>query len=119
MKEFKVYFLIYLLFFFELIDLKNNYEYLNLSTTEINLQIQRLFLFQYVSLMTILSAIIMFNTKKFQNLTLKISIGLLFSVIVYYINNFFIIMGKTEKMPILNLFGCLFLFFLSLIHFIL
>ena len=52
--------------------------------------------------MTILSAIIMINTKKFQNLTLKISIGLLFSVIVYYINNFFNIMGKTEKMPILE-----------------
>ena len=50
--------------------------------------------------MTMLSAIIMFNTKRYQSLTLKISIGLLFSVLVYYINNFFNIMGKTEKMPL-------------------
>ena len=87
--------------FFELIDLKKNYEYLNISTTEINLQVQKIISFPiYITLMTMLSAIIMFNTKRYQSLTLKISIGLLFSVLVYYINNFFNIMGKTEKMPL-------------------
>ena len=51
--------------------------------------------------MTILSAIIMFNTKKFKSTTLKISIGLFLSVIIYYINNFFNVMGITEKIPLI------------------
>ena len=52
-------------------------------------------------LMTILAAILMFNTKKFKNTTLKLAIGLFMSVIIYYMNNFFIIMGNTEKIPVL------------------
>ena len=51
--------------------------------------------------MTILSAIIMFNTKNFSSTTLKISIGLFLSVIIYYINNFFNVMGITEKIPLI------------------
>ena len=47
--------------------------------------------------MTIFAAMIMFNTKSFSNNTLKIIVGLFFSVIVYYINNFFYVLGKTEK----------------------
>ena len=85
----------------ELHELRNNYEILNLSTTEVKLQIQKILSYPvYLSLMTILSAIIMFNTKKFKSDTLKISIGLFFSVVIYYMNNFFNVMGKTEKLPI-------------------
>ena len=51
--------------------------------------------------MTILSSIIMFNTKKFKSSTFKISTGLFASVVIYYINNFFNVMGKTEKLTIL------------------
>ena len=50
--------------------------------------------------MTILSSIIMFNTKHFKSVTLKIMIGLFLSVIIYYTNNFFAVMGKTEKISI-------------------
>ena len=50
--------------------------------------------------MTIFSAIIMFNTKRFKNNTFKIVIGLFFSVIIYYISNFFNVMGTTEKIPL-------------------
>ena len=42
----------------------------------------------------------MFNTKRFKSNTLKITIGLLFSVIIYYMSNFFIVMGATEKIPL-------------------
>ena len=42
----------------------------------------------------------MFNTKRFKNTTIKISIGLSLSVIIYYINNFFNVMGITEKIPL-------------------
>ena len=55
----------------------------------------------YLMLMTILSAIIMFNTRSFRSNTLKIVIGLFFSVIIYYISNFFNVMGNTEKIPLI------------------
>ena len=86
----------------ELYSLRNNYKLLNYSTTEVNLQIQKLISYPaYLFLMTILSSIIMFNTKHFQSVTLKISIGLFLSVIIYYANNFFFVMGKTEKLSII------------------
>ena len=43
----------------------------------------------------------MFNTKNLENKTFKISIGLFSSVIIYYINNFFYVLGNTERIPIL------------------
>ena len=51
--------------------------------------------------MTLLAALLMFNTKKFKNTTFKLSIGLFMSVIIYYMNNFFMILGNTEKIPVL------------------
>ena len=51
----------------------------------------------YLVLMTIFSALIMFKIKRTDNTTLNISLGLFFSVIIYYINNFFFVMGSTEK----------------------
>ena len=86
----------------KLYNLRSNYKLLNLSTTEINLQIQKILSYPfYLSLMTILSAIIMFNTRNIKSVTLKISIGLFLAVMIYYINNFFNVMGKTEKLPII------------------
>src|SRR6056300_1359897 len=73
----------------ELINLRENYKQINYSTTEIDVQLQKLISFPiYYALMTILSAIIMFNTKTFKSTTHKITIGLFFCVIIYYINNF-------------------------------
>ena len=86
----------------ELFDLQKNYQLLNYSTTEVNLQIHKILSYPvYLLLMTILSSIIMFNTKNFRSNTLKISIGLFLSVIIYYMNNFFMVMGKSEKIPVL------------------
>ena len=86
----------------ELFELKKNYILLNLSTTEINLQINKILSYPiYLSMMTVLAAIIMFNIKKFKSNTLKISFGLFSSVLIYYMNNFFNVMGKTEKIPII------------------
>ncbi len=86
---------------FELFKLKNNYDLLNLSTTEIQLQIHKIFSYPfYLCLMSILASIIMFNFKKQYNNTLKISFGLFFSVVIYYINNLLYVLGKTEKINI-------------------
>ena len=86
----------------ELFSLRNNYKSLNYSTTEVDNKKKKIVSYPlYFTLMTILAAIIMFNTKKFKNVTLKLAIGLFISVIIYYMNNFFLIMGNTEKIPVL------------------
>ena len=86
----------------KLIDLRNNYRSLNYSLIDVDLQINKIFTYPiYLTLMTIFSSIIMFNTKRFKNNTFKIVIGLFFSVIIYYISNFFNVMGATEKIPLI------------------
>ena len=84
--------------FFELLELKKNYETLNYSTIDVNLQIQKIISYPlFLTLMTIFSSIIMLNSKKYKSNTLKISIGLFLCVIIYYVNNLFNVMGSTEK----------------------
>ena len=84
--------------FIELFELKKNYETLNLSTVDVNIQIQKIISYPiYLILMTIFSSIIMLNSKKFKSNTLKISIGLFLCVIIYYLNNLFNVLGITEK----------------------
>ena len=86
---------------FELFELQENYDLLNLSTIEIKLQIQKILTYPiYLCLMTTLATIIMFNFKGNQSNTLKISFGLFLSVLIYYMNNFLYVLGKTEKINI-------------------
>ena len=87
---------------FELFNLKNNYKSLNYSTTEIDLQLLKVISYPiYLTLMTILSSVIMYATKRLKGSTFKISFGLFASVVIYYINNFFNVMGKTEKISLI------------------
>ena len=89
--------------FMELIRMRKNYKKLNYSLTEIDLQLLKLFSFPlYFILMFIFSAIIMMNTRTFKNKSIKIIIGLFLSVIIYYINNFFYILGTSEKMNVIS-----------------
>ncbi len=102
--------------FLELLELRRNYRQLNYSLVEVDLQLVKLLSFPlYLMLMTIFSSVIMLNTKQFKSSILKISIGLFFSVLIYYFNNFFNVMGKTEK---INLIASVILplFFLGLIN---
>jgi len=85
----------------KLIDLRKNYKTLNYSTIDVDLQIYKIATYPlFLVIMTVLSSIIMLNTKKFNSKVFKITIGLFFSVIIYYINNFFNVMGSTEKLPL-------------------
>jgi lipopolysaccharide export system permease protein len=86
----------------KLIDLRQNYKSLNYSTVDVDAQIYKVATYPLLLvIMTILSSIIMLNTKKSSSKVLKIIIGLFFSVVIYYINNFFNVMGSTEKLPLL------------------
>ena len=86
----------------KLIDLRQNYKSLNYSTVDVDAQIYKVATYPLLLvIMTILSSIIMLNTKKTSSKVLKIIIGLFFSVVIYYINNFFNVMGSTEKLPLM------------------
>jgi len=100
----------------KLIELRKNYKQLNYSTTEVNIQILKILTYPiYFVMMTILSAIIMFNTKKYKSTTLKICLGLFFSVIIYYLFNFFYTLGNIEKISLI-LSVCMPLLTLSIIN---
>ena len=82
--------------------MRQNYKSLNYSTVEVDMQIYKVATYPlFLVIMTILSSIIMLNTKKSDSKIIKIVIGLFLSVIIYYINNFFSVMGSTEKLPLL------------------
>ncbi len=86
----------------ELYELRKNYIRLNYSVTEVNLQILKLISFPlYLLMMVIFSGCLMLRIKFLDSSTFKISIGLFFSVIIYYINNFFYVLGSTERLSLL------------------
>ncbi len=85
----------------ELMNLRDNYGKLNYSLVEVDLQLLKLATYPiYLFLMTIFSSLIMFRIKRMDSKTFSISLGLFLSVIIYYINNFFNVMGSTEKLSL-------------------
>ena len=84
--------------FLELIELKKNYNSLNYSTIDIDVQIQKIISYPvYLVLMTIFASIVMLNIKIYKSNTLKISIGLFLCVLIYYLNNLFNVLGTNER----------------------
>ena len=87
---------------FQLFKLKNNYKKLNYSITAVNLQLLKIAAYPlYLLLITIFASLIMFRIKRLDSTTFKISLGLFISVIIYYINNFFLVMGSTERISLI------------------
>ena len=87
--------------FYQLFELRKNYKKLNYSLTEINLQFLKILSYPlYLFLVAFFSSLIMFRVKRLHNSTFKISLGLFFSVIIYYINNFFMVLGSTERVSL-------------------
>ena len=104
--------------FFELKKLRKDYIILNYSVTDIDSHLFKIISYPvYLTLITIFSAVIMFNIGYRQNTFFKIIFGVLLSVIIYYINYFLNILGTNEKIPLfLSIF--LPLIILSIINFI-
>ena len=102
----------------DLITLRKSYMSLNYSVTDINSHLLKIFSYPiYLTLITIFSAIIMFNIGYQKNTFFKITLGIFLSVIIYYINNFLSVLGTNEKIP-LSLSVILPLIILSIINFI-
>ena len=86
----------------KLINLRQNYNSLNYSTVDVDIQIYKILTYPlFLVIMTILASIIMLNTKKSNSKVIKIIIGLFFSVVIYYLNNLMNVMGSTEKIPLM------------------
>ena len=102
---------------FELFKLRESYKSLNYSISEIDSHLYKIFTYPlYLTLITIFSSIIMFNIGYKKNTLFKIIFGILLSVIIYYVNYFFYILGISEKIPlILSIFFPLII--LSIINF--
>ena len=87
---------------YQLYELRENYEKLNYSSTEVVLQILKIISFPfYLLLMTLFSASMMLRIKYLNSSTIKILLGLFFSVIIYYVNNFFYVLGSSERLPLI------------------
>ena len=86
----------------QLYELRENYKKLNYSITDLNLHLLKIAAFPiYLLLITIFASMIMFNIKNIKSSTFKISIGLFFSVIIYYLNNFSYVLGETERISLI------------------
>jgi len=85
----------------ELFDLKRENELLGYSSQDIDLHFLKIISLPiYLSIMVIISAIIMLNIKRDKPYIFHVLLGILLSVIIYYINNIFNIFGLTNKIPI-------------------
>ena len=86
----------------ELFDLKKDYENLGYSSNEITQHLLKLFSTPFFyTILTLLSAIIMFNMSKNRSLFFQVIFGVSMSVIIYYINFIFNSLGTNGKIPII------------------
>jgi lipopolysaccharide export system permease protein len=87
---------------FDLIKLRKDYKSLGYSTSEVNSHLNKLYSFPFfVSIMSLLASIIMFNIKKSKPVIFHILLGIFLSVTVYYFYFLFNLLGENGKIPIL------------------
>ena len=86
---------------FELFKLRSDYKSLGYSTLEIESHLHKLAAFPlYVSIMTLLSSILMFNIKRDTSMIFHIIIGIFLSVLIYYFYFLSNLIGQSEKIPL-------------------
>ena len=88
--------------FLQLKELYNDYKSVGYSTSEVEGYLNKLYSYPiYLMIMTIIGSILMLHIKNFDSKIFNIVGGILFSVIVYYINYFFGVLGDNGKLPII------------------
>ena len=86
---------------FQLNKLKENYNSIGYSATEVKLHLNKIYSLPiYLTLTTIIGALLMFKLNYIKSKFFLIVIGVLVSVIFYYINYFSILFGKNETLPV-------------------
>ena len=85
----------------KLIDLKKNYLSIKYSTTEIDYHFHKIMAYPFlITIISVLSATLMLNIGYQKQKLYLIVIGIIISVIIYYVNFFFGTMGINEKIPL-------------------
>jgi len=85
----------------QLMELKDNYKSIGYSATEVSLQLNKIYSLPiYLTLTTIIGAILMFKLTFIKSKFFLVIIGVVISVIFYYINYFSILFGKNETLPV-------------------
>ena len=99
---------------FDLFNLKKEFDKLGYSSIEIRLHITELFITPILyCLLTTISSIIMFNFSRDKSLIFMIILGILISVIIYYLQFVFTTLGNNGNIPIyLSIFFPLIILFL-------
>jgi len=86
----------------QLLKLKNDYKSLGNSTREIDIHLHKLYSLPiFLSILTVFAAIIMFNNKRNTSTIFHLILGILSSVIIYYLTYLFYLMGENGKLPII------------------
>jgi lipopolysaccharide export system permease protein len=86
----------------QLRKLKKNYSKLGYSTVGIKVYENKIYSVPiYLAIMTLLSGIIMFNSKYKKNKIFNVILGISLSVVIYYVNYFSGLLGETRKIPII------------------
>jgi len=84
--------------FWQLKKLKKDYKSLGYSTLDINSHLEKIYAYPiYLSIMTLFAGIIMLNVKFNKPKIFNIILGILLSVVIYYINYFSNILGENGK----------------------
>ena len=87
--------------FFELTKLKRDYKLIGYSTNDIDVQLQKIYSFPFLlTIMSVISSILMLNIKYQKNILLHIFMGVMLSVLIYYIGHFSSLLGSNNKIPI-------------------
>ena len=88
--------------FFQLLSMSKDYDQLGYSTLEINSHLHKLYSFPiYLMIMSLVGGILMLNIKYNKSKIVNITIGIILSVIIYYLNYFINLLGTNEKLPII------------------
>ena len=86
---------------FQLLKLEENYKTIGYSATEIKLHLNKLYSLPiYLTLTTIIGSLLMFKLNYIKSKFFLVVIGVIVSVIFYYINYFAILFGKNETFPV-------------------
>jgi lipopolysaccharide export system permease protein len=99
---------------FQIKNLIKEYSEMGYSTDEIENHFYNVILYPvYLSLMTIFSSIIMLNIKRSKPIIFHIILGIMLSVVIYYVNYLFSLLGISGRIP--TLLSVLFPLFVLLI----
>ena len=92
---------------FKINDLKNDYELLGYNTKVIDGYTHKLYSYPiYLALMVCLASILMLKIKYNKSKLFNITIGILVSVLIYYMNHFFKVIIETKDVPyIISIWG--------------